>query len=572
MTNITLSKKTLLKLIGKHLSDEELDDRISMLGTALEKIEGDEIIVDIFPNRPDLLSEAGLARALSAFLGIKTGLREYKTKKADANENYRIIIDDSVKEVRPFTACAVVKGISFNDEKIQELIQLQEKLHITFGRNRKRLAIGVYPIEKISMPITYTALKPKDIKFRPLESDNEMTGEQILEQHPKGKEFAHLLEGKKLYPIFIDAKKQILSMPPIINSHTTGKVTESTKELFIECSGFDLRVLKQCLNIIVTSLADIGGEIYEMKLEYANEKGGKKTEITPNLSPEEWTLDIDYVNKMIGLDFKESDIKKLLEKMGHAYKNKKVLVPCYRIDILHQIDLAEDIAIAYGYENFEPEIPNISTVGEEDCFEIFKNRIANIFVGLGFVETISYHLSSKEINNIKMLCTDDNEHNDKIAELGNSLTQDRTILRSWLLPGLMQILSENTNKEYPQNIFEIGNVFSKSTDAKSPSSETGVAEKTQLSVLLCGPDADFTRIKQIVDSLMNALALSHKSYAGKQSSMIPGRAASIMLGEKKTIAGFFGEINPQVITNFNIEMPVATLQIDLFSLYDAIKK
>jgi phenylalanyl-tRNA synthetase beta chain len=257
MPSVTLNRKVVDKLLGKKLPLEQLKERISMLGTDLEDVTDTEISVEIFPNRPDMLSEQGFARALSSFLGVDKGLKQYTAKKSD----YKVIIDSSVNEVRPFTACAVVKKLHFDDEKIKEIIQIQEKLHITYGRHRKRCAIGIYPIEKISFPIRYRARNPSDIKFMPLDFTRELTGLQILSSHPTGREYVHLLEGKKKFPVFEDSKGKILSMPPIINSHETGKITHDTKEVFIECSGFDLNVQIKCINIIAACLADMGGEV-----------------------------------------------------------------------------------------------------------------------------------------------------------------------------------------------------------------------------------------------------------------------------------------------------------------------
>ena len=132
MPTITLNKKVFEKLVGKKLPPEQLKERISFLGTDLEKIDGDNIIVEIFPNRPDMLSEQGFARAFSSFIGKRLGLKKYVAKKSD----YKVKIDRSVNGIRPYTACAVVKGIKFDNERIKEVIQIQEKLHVTYGRNR----------------------------------------------------------------------------------------------------------------------------------------------------------------------------------------------------------------------------------------------------------------------------------------------------------------------------------------------------------------------------------------------------------------------------------------------------
>ncbi|MBS3076637.1 phenylalanine--tRNA ligase subunit beta, partial [Candidatus Pacearchaeota archaeon] len=276
MANIKFSRKTFEKEIGK--LDEKMQNKIAMFGTPLESFDDNEIELEIFPNRPDLLSYQGFKRGFLGFLGKKTGLKTYKLNKPQ--KDYKVKIDSSLKEIRPFTTCAIIQGLKLDDDKIKELIDIQEKLHLTVGRKRKKLAIGIYPLEKIKLPITFRALEPDKIKFIPLESDREMSGLQILQKHPTGKNYAHLLAGKQKFPIFIDADKNILSMPPIINSQLTGKITYETKDVFIECSGFDFEILKKCLNILVTTMADMGGQIYQMELDY----NGKK-QITPDLTP-----------------------------------------------------------------------------------------------------------------------------------------------------------------------------------------------------------------------------------------------------------------------------------------------
>ena len=373
MPTINLNRNVFEKLVGKDIPTEKLKDRISLLGTDLEDVNEKEIIVEVFPNRPDMLSVQGFARAFSSFINVKTGLRQYKVEPS----HEKMIVDKSVADVRPYTACAIVKNIHFDDEKIKEVIDIQEKLHITYGRNRKKVAIGIYPFEKIKTPIKFLAQNPKDIVFQPLESKKEMNILEILEKHPAGRAYGHLLKGKKKFPVFRDSNNEVLSVPPIINSHKTGKINEKTKDIFIECSGFDFNIMKKCLNMIVTALYEMGGKVYSMDIIYGNKK-----HITPDLRPEEVKVDIAYINRLLGLNLKENEIKKLFERMGYGYKNKKVFIPAYRADIIHQSDLAEDIAIAYGYENFHSIIPHVATIAQENKFEIFKSRISSLLVGL----------------------------------------------------------------------------------------------------------------------------------------------------------------------------------------------
>jgi len=545
MPNIILNKKVFEKLVGKKLPLEKLKDRISMLGTDLDGINGNEINVEVFPNRPDMLSEQGFARAFSSFIGVKKGLREYKT--LDSKE--KVIIDGSVKKVRPFTACAIVKGIHFTDDKIKEVINIQEKLHITYGRNRKKVAIGIYPGEKIKYPIRFIGMTPNEIKFEPLEGKKVMNGWQILREHPTGKEYGHLLEGKDVFPVFIDANNKILSMPPIINSEEVGRVDEKTKEIFIECSGFDSETLSICLNIIVTALSDMGGKVYSMEII-----DGKKKIKSPDLKPKEMNFNLSYANKLLGLNLKENEIKKLLERMGFDYKNKKVLIPCYRADILHEIDIVEDIAIAYGYENFEPEIPNVSTIGEESMLFKFEKKIRDLLIGHGLIEVNSYNVTNKDEQSKLM------EEDIKLVELENSKSADYNCLRAWMIPNSLKILKENRHYDYPQNIFEVGTVFK-----GDKGSETNVEETDRVAVLLCHNKADFTQARQILDSLLSLLNLDYKIEDVKHGSFIPGRVGRVLVEGKKI--AYVGELHPSVLDNFDINMPVSGFELNLTELF-----
>jgi phenylalanyl-tRNA synthetase beta chain len=550
MPTINFSKTEFEKYLGKKFKEDYLKDRISMLGTDLEGIENDEIQVEIFPNRPDMLSMQGFTRAFSSFVGIKKGLIDYQIQ--DSKE--KVIIDESVNDIRPFTACMIVKSIKFDDEKIKEIIQMQEKLHVTYGRNRKKVAIGIYPMEKIKFPIHYKAIDKNKIKFRPLESQNEMTAKEILEKHPAGIEYKKLLTGYEKYPVFVDSNNSIMSMPPIINSFETGRVTVNTKEIFIECSGFNFDVVSKCLNMIACAFYDINAKIYSIDLVY-----GKKTIKSPNLTPKELDIDINYVNKILGLNLSEAKIKECLEKMGYGYKNKKVLVPCFRADVLHMIDLVEDIAIAYGYENFNAEIPKVATIAHENKFEKFKNLVIEIFTGLGYLQLNCFHLSSVEKQNKLMNTKKD------LVELSNSISQDYDVLQSFLTPQLLDTYKSNKHHDYPQKIFLIAKTFS-----FNKTNETGVFEIFNLALSSSHENANYTEIRQILDYLFNSLNLKYEVKEQDYDYLINGRSAKILLNKKEI--GFLGELSPEVITNWNLIMPCCLFELNLEAIFNEIEK
>lgn len=544
MTTITLNRKIIETRIGK--LDEKLQEKIVMAGIEIDSLTEEELVVDITPNRTDLLSTQGFTRYMSNYLG-KSKPKTYNVK---TSKEYAVIIDKSVKVVRPFTVCAVVKNLKLNDQRIRDIIDIQEKLHQTLGRKRKRMAMGVYPMEKIKFPIKFIAKKPSEIKFRPLEYPTEITGAQILRQHPTGKEYADLLKGCDVYPIFVDAANQILSMPPIINSHETGKIDENTKEVFIECSGFNKYYLEKSLNILVSALADMGAEIYSVTIR------DKDKTVSPNLGRQRIMFKVEDINRTLGINLKEKEIEKNLNKMGILVSREKgglfALVPAYRTDVIHWVDIAEDVAIAYGYDNFAPEIPKISTIAEEDETAVLKRVIGNILSGIGFIETSSLHLNTKE--EIKRMHYQFND----FIEVENSKTE-YNVLRIDLLTNLMKIFSENSDSSYPQKIFEMGRIF-----RSDPSEENGIGEEESLSVAICEEKTDFTQIKQVLDYLFKMMGKTYEIKETENSNFIPGRVGKVLVENRDV--GFIGEISPRCLKNWRVDFPVVALEIRLNSL------
>jgi len=539
MPTITLDKKDVFELIGKKLPDDELKGRISMLGTDLEKVDDLEIVVEVFPNRPDLLSEEGFARALGSFIGVKTGLKKYDVKKS----SFKVNVESSVENVRPFIRCAILKNVNLGDAAIKSLMQLQEKLHLTHGRKRKKVAIGVHDFDAIKFPLIYKAVKPDSISFVPLDMTAKMNLAEILAKHSKGRDYAFVLEGLSKYPVIIDAKNDVVSFPPVINGVVT-QVKEETKNLFIDVTGLDENAVTQALNILVASLADRCAEIYSLEVDGV---------VSPDLSPRKMKVELSYVNKLLGLNLKQREFEELLSKMGFGY-DKDVLIPAYRGDIIHPVDIVEAAAIAYGYDNFTPEIPNLATIAEEDSFEKFKTKVANILIGLRMIETNTYHITNKENLNKKM------NLDLGCVELSNALTKDYDVLRSWMIPSLMDVLKNNKNREFPQKIFEMGICFKENKEK-----ETGVEEFTRLAVLISHTKSNFTEIKQVLDYLFNMLGLEYKIEDTEHTSFIKGRVGRVIVEGHKL--AYIGEISPEVITNWELEMPVAALELNLSELF-----
>ncbi|MCS7134596.1 MAG: phenylalanine--tRNA ligase subunit beta [Candidatus Pacearchaeota archaeon] len=544
MPTIEISKKDLENLCGKKFSLEKLKELLEFVKTSIESIEEDKITLKIEDtNRADLLSVEGIARELKAITGKEKGLVNYEIIKS----NFVVKVDKKVKKVRPYTACAVVKDLCFNHTIIEQIIQLQEKLSETFGRKRKDAAIGIYDFDKIKWPITYTTFKPDSISFVPLGFVEKLTLKEIIEKHEKGKLYGHLLEKAKEYPIFIDANNEVLSMPPIINSEYSGKITTETRNVFIEVSGFRLEKLLHVLNIVVSALAERKGKIYAVEIH------DTKKFFTPIFATRRKVLKLEDINSLLGLELNPKQVIKLLQKMRYNAKEKKgkiiAEIPFYREDVIHNVDIIEDIAIAYGYKNFKPRKPQIFTEGKLLEESEKKQEIKELLIGLGFQEINSFIMSNKKEQFENM-----NSKPESFVKIKNPVSETFTCLRKSLLPSLLKFFSNNTTKEMPQKIFEIAPVVE-----PNERKETKTEEKNKIAVAITHARANFTEILQVLDYIMNNLKKQYQLEKKEFPWFIAGRSAEILV-EKKSI-GFLGEIAPQVLENWNLKMPIAAFEL-----------
>jgi phenylalanyl-tRNA synthetase beta chain len=551
MPTIEISYKDLCRLIGKNIELENLKNVMDFVKGEIESIDNDLLRVEIKDtNRPDLWSTEGIAREIRAKLGIEKGLPKYEVEKT----NVKVIASEKVKRVRPYTVCAVVKKLKLDELALSQVIQLQEKIANNFGRGRKEIAIGVYDLKRIKLPIRYTTVKPDGIKFVPLDFEEELTPKEILEKHPKGKEFGHLLKGFNEYPIFLDSKNEVLSLPPIINSNYSGKITKKTKDVFIECSGFDFKFLTPALNVMVCALADRGGKIGSVEIEYPD-----KTIYTPDLKPKSAFVEIDYVNKISGLNLTPKQICKLLEKARYKAALKKnkieVLYPAYRQDIMHQRDIVEDIIISYGYEKIEPQYPKIFVIGKQSEMEVFCKKVVEIMIGLGLQQILSPVLTNKENLFRKM-----NLVEEKVIEIENPVSANWNVMRSWLLPSLIEFLSNNLHVEYPQKIFEVGDVV-----LINEEKETMTEDEKRLACCIANSKVSYEEISSLLDAVLKNLGFNYKLKKAEHKSFIDGRVAEVFVEKEKI--GLVGEISPQVLENWGIEMPVAAFEISLKKLF-----
>ena len=551
MPSITFNLKDLQILIKKKISIAELEELLSYCKAELDYYdkETDEITISLADtNLPYLWSVEGIARLIKGVLGKEKGLSKIKINKS----NYKLFVDNSVKDVRPYIAAFVAKRNKISEYLLKQIIQLQEKLSENYGRKRQKLAIGIYPLAKIKFPVYYKAILPETISFIPLDFKKEMTQQEILEEHPKGQEYAYILEDHKRYPLLIDSEKNVLSFPPIINSEKTGRIEEEEQELFFEATGTDLDSVLLATNIFSHALFDRGFSIFSVNINYKNKKI-----ITPKPFNETIKIKKQEIENVLGLKLKDSEIKSLLEKARYKFQNYKIFIPNYRQDIMHPVDIIEDIAIMNGYSTIKELSLEKYTSGKTFDIIKFENKARELMVGQEFQEIFSPTLSNKNLLYNKM-----NINDFGTVEIKEYMSENYSCVRTWITPVLIQVLAKNKHVSYPQKIFEQG--------ITTIRNGTDITDYERMAALIASDKADYTIARQSIDALFRSLGIVYKIEETKHDSFIEGRVGRVIVNDKKV--AYVGEINPRVLETFGISVPVAGFELNLSDLLEAVKK
>ena len=561
---------------GIKYNPEEWVEKMPSIGCVVEGNDDLAIEIEIFPDRTDLLSHETISRAARAFLNSAEYSPDFKIIQGELS----LSVDPSIEKIRPVILGAVVRGVDNGtnpeqrDEFIQSLMEHQEKLHMTLGRKRKFASIGVHDLSKLKPPFNVIGVDKNHV-FIPLAEKEEMTIEDILKSHPKGKEYAGLMEGMDKYPVIIDSNDKVLSFPPIINGdHTT--VTENTTDFFIDVTGWDERSCEACLLLICLSLAERGGVVESIQIK--NWDGGISN--VPRGDSKIHKVPDKLISKILGIELEKSEIATAIKKMGGKLiesrtvtdgpdkaekwadcvvgeKEHIIAMPRWRNDIMHPIDLVEDIAIGYGYDNLPEQLSTVHLDAIPLPSSNLRRRISASLCALGLQETQSLTLSNNRDQFEKLRW----QEVGKSTIISNPITQDHTMLRQYILPSLLNLLSANRHHELPQKVHELGTVVRDSRNASRVAwacAEVGggfSAAKGIASSLLRDLGADLKKVKWI-------------SISEKEGPWIKGRGAKIILNGLEL--GQIGEIDPNVSFQFGLRAPIQAGEFNVDALGKAI--
>jgi phenylalanyl-tRNA synthetase beta chain len=533
-----------VKMVGA--DRERILERLPYLGLDIESVSEGSVRVEYSPNRPDFGTDIGIARAMRGLLGKELGLPSYATYAS----GIAVSVDTKLSKVRPFIASVVARGLNLDEEDVRQMISLQEDLHNGLGRKRKVIAIGLHDMDAVKPPLAYKAVD-SSFRFVPLGAQRTKSLREILSDTPEGKAYGPILGTSGIYPVIVDSLGTVLSFPPVINGHAT-RVTPATRTMFVDVTGTDRRTCDDVLAIVATTLAEAGAKL---GFVVVGQEGSRRT--TPDLTPSVLRLDKNLVRSSLGLPLSDREIGQCLRRCRLAVRGNKVIGPRYRVDLLHPVDLAEEVALGYGINRLSPIYPPSNQPGSFNAFEEFLDSAATVLSGAGMIEMMTFELVDE-----KSLYSNFGRPTADRISVHDPRSLDHSVLRDSLLPTLMGGLSSNAGAEYPQLVFEVGRVYARKEDS--------VSESWQLCALIAHSRAGFSEAKMHLEAAIRTLAGKEvATRPGRHWAFAEGRSAQVLSGERGL--GYVGEVKPEALAAFGLKVPVSGFEINLSSLHELLK-
>ncbi|MEA5448162.1 phenylalanine--tRNA ligase subunit beta [Leptolyngbya sp. CCNP1308] len=498
---------------------------------------GDQTLeVEVTAERPDLLAAEGFTRAINIYNGLARVVPDQL-----APSGRQIAVSPEVLPLRPHIAALIVRGADLQNGGLEVLVQFQEKVTQTFGRQRKKIAIGVYDLDSIGGNLTYGAEPLDELAFVPLHSTEPMTARQILQEHPAGKTYSHTLPENGQVPVLRDANGTVLSLPPIINAAGAGEVTANTRNLLIDVTGILAQTVVETANILAHNFLDTGAEVQTVAI--VTPQG---TTATPSLARRPVQFSAKYLNEIMGTAIAKASLGKVLTRMDLDVSGTDVVhVPTYRTDIFSQVDLAGDLLVALGIGSLQAEPLTVKFhLGEAAPLRQAMFKVGDLAQRMGLMEVKSFVLTDPEMLDL---------FGATYVQTGNAKSRTFSATRTTLVAGLLDILARNISAPKPINIYETGEVLRFAA--------TNTPHESQCwSFASLDARASFTTAKAYMQTMLKALELSYDLARCDAPYYLAGRAATVLIDGQP--AGEFGEIHPQILEHFSFPEPVCAGELN----------
>ena len=476
MPTIAVDKVDLYKALGREYTKDEFDELCFDFGIELDEdtsehkrpiVDGVEerpqLKIEIPANRYDMLCFEGIAMNLNVFLG-RQAMPKYRLAAPTNGELQTVTVHKETARIRPFFSCAILRNVKFTQARYDSFIALQDKLHQNLARQRTLVSIGTHDLDTIEGPFSYEALPPDQIEFAPLNETTVMKAPQMMQHFDKDRHlsrYLHIIRDSPVYPIIYDKNRTVLSMPPIINSNHS-KITLNTRNVFIDITATDKTKLEIVNHVLVSMFSQYCEEPFTVEpVKIVSPHNGQSRE-TPDLAPRSTQASADFINSVCGLSESRESICNLLKKMCHDARPSKtetdvidVNVPITRADVLHQADIMEDAAIAYGFNSLPQRFPSTSA---SVAAALPVNKLADVVrleaAMAGWSEVLPLILCSHDENYAWLNQRDDG----RAVRLANPKTAEYQIVRTSLVPGLLKTIRENRRHAVPMRVFEVADV------------------------------------------------------------------------------------------------------------------
>jgi phenylalanyl-tRNA synthetase beta chain len=545
------------------------------------KQESPQLKIEIPANRYDMLCFEGIALMLNIFRE-KTPLPNYRLVTPKSRKLQTITVHPETMKVRPYVSGAILRNITFTQEAYDSFIGLQDKLHQNLARQRTLVSIGTHDLDTLKGPFTYEALPPKDINFIPLNQTKKMNGEELMQFYENDKhlgKYLHIIRDSPVYPVIYDSQRTVCSLPPIINGDHS-KITLNTRNVFMEITATDRTKLEIVNNIMVSMFSQYCAEPFTIEPIEVISRHNEETRQTPDLKPRLAEVEVDYVNSCCGLEAKPQQICDWLTKMCYTAKPSskdaniiEVSVPPTRADVLHQCDIMEDVAIAYGFNRLPRTQPNkASTIAQPLMINKLGDIVRMESAMAGWSEVMPLILCSHDENFAWLNRTDDGN---TAVKLANPKTAEYQVVRTSLLPGLLKTIRENKKHSVPIKVFEVSDVAFKDLTLERKS-----RNERHFAAAWYGKTSGFEVVHGLLDRVLLMLKtafLTHEEgLEGKkmdyevredpskpdgywieeinEPTFFPGHAAAIYLrlNGKQVRIGEFGILHPTVLDKFEL--------------------
>ncbi|EEQ83748.1 hypothetical protein RJZ56_006311 [Blastomyces dermatitidis] len=596
MPTIAVDKAALFKELGREYTTEEFDELCFEFGLELDedtenserpfvngKQEPPQLKIEVPANRYDLLCIEGIALMLNIFRE-RTPSPQYRLVSPPNGELETIVVKEETTKIRPYISGAILRNVHFDQARYESFIALQDKLHQNLARQRTLVAIGTHDLDKLKGPFTYEALPPKDISFVPLSQTQKMNGEEMMEFYEKDKhigKYLHIIRDSPVYPVIYDSNRVVCSLPPIINGDHS-KITLNTKNVFLEYTATDKTKVEVVNNIMVTMFSQFTSEPFTVEPVRIVSEHNNETRQTPDLTPRSAQASVSYINQCCGLSLSATEICNLLKRMSYFAEPSKtspdlidVQVPVTRADVLHQADIMEDVAIAYGFNELPRSFPSKSgTVAQPLPVNKLTDIIRTEAAMAGWSEVMPLILCSHDENFAWLNRKDDGN---TAVKLANPKTIEFQVVRTSLLPGLLKTISENKHHAIPMKIFEVSDVAFKDVSLERKS-----RNERHFAAAWYGKNSGFEIVHGLLDRVMAMLktafiigeeGLDNPSMGNaaywieelEDPTYFTGHAASVhvSISGKDHIIGSFGILHPTVLEKFELKYPVSTLEINI---------